>query len=317
MHIKNNSVGTHPSETMGSSASTFSPGVQEFILRLDEAEQAHLAWSYTVLRCAILHTSPGDDVLTDDAHRRCSFGNWFQRNRESFDAIDATSAERLDSQHKQMHDAVRRICKGILDGVAGDPDALSSFETSQARVIAELAFFKTQYMTQSSRLDALTGLPLRYGLEDEFRRSIARSMRKNEKLFVVLLDIDHFKSVNDNYGHAVGDLALQHIARLLAENCRADDQLFRYGGEEFLAFLQTTDCEGAKLAAERLLQSLRDCPMHLPDGQELGLRASAGLTDVSNGERIADVMVRADHALYAAKADGRDTWRLESPQNPD
>lgn len=290
------------------SDATFSDDVQAFVLRLDEAALAHMTWSRRVLRCAVLRTSPGEDVLADDAPCRCHFGGWFRQYRERFDAIDAVAAQRLDEPHWQMHDAARNICKQILEGAAGDAAALDAFERTQAGVIADPALLKTQCLAHSARLDALTGLPLRYGLEDEFKRCRAQAMRGGEEMVVVLLDVDHFKRVNDVHGHAAGDLALQHVASLLLGHCRAGEPLFRFGGEEFLALLQAADREEAQQAAERLLQALRDTPLRLPDGHALSLRVSAGLAEAGTEESMADVVGRADHALYAAKAAGRDTW---------
>ena len=110
-------------------------------------------------------------------------------------------------------------------------------------------------------------------------------------------------------GHATGDLALRHVAILLRGHCRAGEPVFRFGGEEFLALLQAADCEAAQQAVERILQALRDNPLRVPDGHALSLRASAGMAEVGIAEPMADAVVRADQALYAAKAAGRDTWR--------
>lgn len=290
------------------SDATFSDEVQDFVMRLDEAAQSHMAWSRRVLRCAVLRTSPGEDVLADDAHCRCLFGGWFQQCRERFDVIDAVAAQRLDEQHRQMHDAVRNICKRVVEDAAGDAATLDDFERTQAGVIADLALFKTQYLAHSARLDSLTGLPLRYGLEEEFKRCHAQTMRRGEQMVVVMLDVDNFKRVNDVHGHAVGDLALQHVASLLRSHCRAGEPLFRFGGEEFLALLQVANREAAQQSAERLLQGLRDTPLRLPDGHTLSLRVSAGLAEAGSEESMANTVGRADHALYAAKAAGRDTW---------
>lgn len=282
---------------------------QEFIRQLDEAAQAHVAWSQRVLRCAVLRTSPGEDVLAEDAHDRCTFGGWFQQCRERFDALDVEAALHLDEQHRLMHDAVRAICKGTLEGVTVDASVVDDFEQSQTSVLADLTFLKTQFQARSARLDALTGLPLRYGLEEEFDHCLAQTKRRGELTVVVMLDVDHFKRVNDEHGHTAGDLALQHIARLLISRCRSGELLFRYGGEEFLALLQAKDREAARQGAERLLQALRDIPLTLPNGHVLDLRASAGLAVADTGESLADIVSRVDHALYAAKAAGRDTWR--------
>lgn len=278
-------------------------------MKLDEASIAHLEWSHRVLRCVVLHTSPGEDVLDGNAHCLCTFGCWFQQCRENFDSINVVVAQSLEERHRLMHDAIRRLCKGILEGVAVDVAMLSDFEQAQVGMLADLASLKTEYLARSARLDALTGLPLRYGLEEEFNRSRAQAIRRGEQTVVVILDVDHFKRVNDEHGHAAGDLALRHIARLLVSRCRVDEPLFRYGGEEFLALMQAPNREAAQQGAERLLQALRDSPLQLPDGQVLSLRASAGLAFATPDDAIEDIVGRADQALYAAKAAGRDTWR--------
>jgi len=282
---------------------------QDFILKLDKAAMAHLEWSHRVLRCVVLHTSPGEDVLAGDAHCLCTFGGWFHQCREHFDNIDVEVAQSLGERHRLMHDAIRRLCKGVLDGVEVDEAMLSEFEQAQVGMLADLASLKTQYLARSARLDALTGLPLRYGLEEEFNRCRAQARRRGELTVVVMLDADHFKRVNDEHGHAIGDLALQHIARSLQSRCRVDEPLFRYGGEEFLAILQAPSREAAQQGAERLLQALRDTPLQLPDGQVLSLRVSAGLAIATTEETLEDIVGRADQALYVAKAAGRDTWR--------
>ena len=287
----------------------FSNDVQDFITRLDAAEQAHMAWSHRLLRCALLKISPGDDALGDDAHCRCTFGKWFLECQERFNAINPAVTQRLDEQHRNMHDAARNICKDILADVPGRAATIDDFERSQSSMIADLAFLKTQCMAHSARLDFLTGLPLRYSLEEEFQRCRVQTIRRSELLIVLLLDIDHFKHVNDVYGHPNGDLALKHVANLLRSNCRADEPLFRFGGEEFVALLQVPNRSLAQQAAERLLQGLRDAPMHLLDGHLLSLRVSAGLTQAGHDEALADVLERADLALYAAKAAGRDNWQ--------
>jgi diguanylate cyclase (GGDEF)-like protein len=141
------------------------------------------------------------------------------------------------------------------------------------------------------------------------RWGLGAARRHAAELVVVLLDVDHFKQVNDRHGHAVGDLALQHVAALLVAQSRAGEPLLRFGGEEFLALLAASEPGGAEQAVERMLQALRGTPLRLDDGSALGLRASAGLAVVGPDETLDSALARADRALYAAKAAGRDCWR--------
>jgi len=289
--------------------STFSRATRHFVAELDEAAQWHMAWTRMVLRCAVLRTPPGDDVLSRDAHDCCRFARWLERHREYLGRIDAATLRRLDRNHRQMHEAARRICGRILDEDPGEPADLDDFEHAQAGVVAALSLLKNAYLAHSARIDALTGLPLRHGLEEDFERCHAQARRHGESLVVMMLDLDHFKRVNDLHGHAVGDLALRHVAALLRQHCRAGEPVIRFGGEEFIALVQAADCDAAQRAVQRILQALRDNPLSLPDGTSLELRASAGLAEVADGESMTDAIARADRALYAAKSAGRDTWR--------
>ena len=153
-------------------------------------------------------------------------------------------------------------------------------------------------------------MPLRYGLEEEFAhfRSVARQIGK--KLALMMIDVDHFKRVNDTYGHAVGDLALKHTAGILSRQARGDEPIFRFGGEEFLQLIRVDAAAEAEAVADRLLQALRDTPMSLSGGELLHLRVSSGLAVVVEyDEDMGPAIARADRALYAAKAAGRDCWR--------
>lgn len=288
----------------------FAQDSSQFVDELDTAIEAHLGWTRRVLRCAVLRTSPGEDVLAVDADCRCQFGRWFDSHREAFEQLDAVATARVFRQHKCMHDAVRTLCGDLLAGRPCNAGDLDVFEATQTSLVADLARLKTQFLDHSARHDPLTGLLLRYGLEEEFARYRALAQRSEQSLFLILVDVDHFKQVNDEHGHAVGDRALRHVATLLRAEARTGEPLFRVGGEEFLVMLHARDETAAAQAADRLLQALRDSPLHLPGGAALSLRVSAGLAVVGPEETMAAALQRADLAMYAAKQAGRDQWKF-------
>lgn len=292
----------------------FASHTRELVLELDEAAQSHLAWTHLVLRCAALRSEPADGVLADDAHCHCRFGRWWPHHADRFDRLDPVTSRRVEDHHQRMHEVARRLCRRILEGRAADAADLDGFERIQAAFVADLAILKTAILERGARLDALTGLPLRYGLEEEFERCRAQALRHDETMFAVMFDLDHFKRVNDLQGHAAGDLALRHVAALLRGHCRAGEPVFRFGGEEFLALLQAADRRAAETAVARILLSLREGAVRLPNGQPLNLSASAGIAEVGAEESMADAVARADRALFAAKAAGRDTsrWATEA-----
>ena len=157
--------------------------------------------------------------------------------------------------------------------------------------------------------DPLTGLLNRRGLMRAAEREIARARRHRHPLALVLLDLDHFKEINDRFGHAVGDEALREFARRLKRAARASDLLARYGGEEFAILLPETDLAQAERAAERLLAEVRAEPFATSAG-ELVITASAGVAVFPHHGKDWNALFRAaDQALYLAKRGGRNRWR--------
>ncbi len=287
----------------------FVQDTERFVAELDGAIEMHLDWTRRILRCAVLRTSPGEDVLAPDGHGRCSFGRWFVRHRERFDQADPVATLRVLEQHERMHEAVRVLCADMLAERPGKPADLDAFDASQSALVEDLAHLKTEVLARSARHDPLTGLQLRYGLEEEFTRCRALAHRSGQQMVLIMLDVDRFKRINDAHGHSVGDQALRHLAAILRAHARADEPVLRFGGEEFLMILHVADEAAAGHAVDRLLQSLRDAPLHLSDGARLNVRASAGLVVVGLEESVAHAVERADAALYSAKRAGRDRWR--------
>jgi len=120
-----------------------------------------------------------------------------------------------------------------------------------------------------------------------------------------VLDIDHFKSINDRYGHAGGDTALRHFARVVQNAVRSSDRFGRLGGEEFVLLMYDCDPASALVQAQRVCDALRDMPLYL-QGLEVQLTTSGGLASYQPGDSADVILARADVALYRAKEQGRD-----------
>ncbi len=160
-------------------------------------------------------------------------------------------------------------------------------------------------LRERANKDLLTMLPNRPAISAALEQEISRCHRDHRTVGVILLDIDHFKKINDTYGHFAGDAVLRETAARLRGNMRPYDQVGRYGGEEFLVVLPNCDLEAAKNQAERMRQKLQTTAM-LVDGAELFVSASFGVTVSVASERDPNLFVRvADEALYRAKAGGR------------
>jgi diguanylate cyclase (GGDEF)-like protein len=153
--------------------------------------------------------------------------------------------------------------------------------------------------------DSLTGLLNRSALLSVLERDCARASREREWVGVGIADIDHFKSINDRFGHAAGDAVLVEVARRMSASIRKCDALGRYGGEEFLFVLPNSDVDGARIVAERVRESLACRPIEVA-GQAVEVTASFGIASFEPGARDPGAIVEAaDAALYEAKAAGR------------
>lgn len=168
-------------------------------------------------------------------------------------------------------------------------------------------------LLRSGITDVLTGWHNRRYLQTRLREELARSRRDGSPLTLLLIDIDHFKRVNDNHGHLAGDLVLTEVAQRIESRIRASDVAARYGGEEFVLLLPDTDAVAGHSLAERLRAAVGERPVALADGTELDLTISAGLATVTPSRADEDLktlaeslLARADVALYEAKSAGRD-----------
>jgi diguanylate cyclase (GGDEF)-like protein len=171
-----------------------------------------------------------------------------------------------------------------------------------ARLLAELRW--------RSRHDGLTGVLNRRSAEEALLEQLQRSRRSGEPFVVMMLDLDHFKAINDRHGHAAGDLALRHAATQFGAALRKVDRLGRFGGEEFLVLLPGIGIDEAEAVAERLRLQIGATPLDHA-GVPVPMSVSIGLAAWGGGaEDLSRLLVRADQALYRAKQRGRD--RVES-----
>lgn len=163
---------------------------------------------------------------------------------------------------------------------------------------------------EEARVDTLTGLPNRRAFDEKIAELHALFDRGNSPYAVALLDIDYFKTFNDEHGHAIGDKVLAFVADVLRGTQRWTDHVARYGGEEFVILLPRMAGHKAKFVIDRQREKIEHAAMKI-DRQDLSVTISAGVAEVLPGDTIAKVLARADEALYAAKAAGRNQTCLE------
>ncbi|MBT3066405.1 diguanylate cyclase [Rhodoferax sp. U11-2br] len=181
---------------------------------------------------------------------------------------------------------------------------LQAKELALQQQLAEIQSLQAQLRDQARR-DALTGLFNRHHLGDIMARELARCARDGQPLSLLMIDVDHFKQINDDFGHQVGDDVLRETARLLAERTRDSDMLFRYGGEEFLLVLVAADALVAKAVAEELRQRYELSPLALAGSPVMATLSIGVATFADHGSSFESLVQAADQALYRAKRAGR------------
>ena len=234
-------------------------------------------------------------------------------------AVDARSIAMIPLTYRQK-------LLGSINLCSNDPQRFTrSHATDFLAHLGVIASFCVENAVNRARLlrsgftDVLTGWHNRRYLVVRLSEELARARRDGARLVCLMLDIDHFKRVNDNWGHAAGDAVLREIAHRVESQVRASDIAARYGGEEFVVLLPNTDVASAMLLAERIRNAVSATPIELPNEETVTITTSIGISEVQPAPEADDLktvgdslIARADVALYAAKSAGRDRVVVEA-----
>jgi len=171
--------------------------------------------------------------------------------------------------------------------------------------------FNQRELARAASLDYLTGICNRRAIEDLATRSIAAARRHGIPMAMMIVDVDHFKRINDEFGHQAGDVALVETVKRIRDSLRSEDLVGRLGGEEFVAIMPNTDAASALAAAERMRQAFAATPMHLGE-RDLLITVSIGVAVLdAQDQAYSQLLRRADRAMYAAKTAGRNKVMLD------
>lgn len=247
-------------------------------------------------------------------------------NRSAARDMDSQIREQVDGLHSSMQDAadlqgLKHVLENHLEGLLGTMDQHQKQRDEREQEVAarlqglaeRVAHMEQEAMgyrehleeqRQKALIDPLTGLPNRAAWSERLEHEISQWQQHGNTLLLAMLDLDHFKRINDNYGHLAGDKVLKIIAGVLRKRLRGSDFIARFGGEEFVLLMPaTTLASGAKLL-DNLRASVEACPFHFK-GEPVTITVSMGLTAFKPGENSDLVLKRADQALYRAKGAGR------------
>lgn len=264
----------------------------------------HIGWLQRWYQAVLHHGDiPGPDAAD------CPFETWYrQAAMGPFGDCDAFSP--LGQAHDAVHGRAAQITERVL---AGHTVTTSDFESLMASVLAfgsAAQAVEREVWTVLASLDPLTGLANRRAMLNHLVSERDRAIRQRLPLCVALADIDHFKKINDVYGHLRGDGVLRQVAGILSGGVRPYDTVYRYGGEEFLLCLPGTTLEAGAQILERLRQSIATILLDDGSGAAMPVTATFGLAEIRADVSVEDGIEHADRALYDGKRAGRNRVAL-------
>lgn len=277
------------------------------ILELDHAIYLHDQWFRNLLKVLIAHVPAELADLCVDAHLHCSFGKWLAGDAARlFDDRDEYVA--LQKAHEVVHSEARKLLQLSVNGLVIPPAEWDFFERCRETMRLSVLSARDRFAEVASNRDPLTEIQTRRGLLTELRKQQALVERGRQACALAMVDLDHFKKVNDTYGHVAGDVVLVDVVQCVKAHLRPYDRIYRYGGEEFIVCMPDTTVEQAGEIMDRLRLSIARLDFEFADIQ---VTASFGVAALAGSMPVEDAIGPADRAMYEAKAAGRNRVVLQ------
>jgi diguanylate cyclase len=278
-------------------------GNSRFVQGLGKVVDDHIAW-LSQWHQAAFYSGSERTVKANELKVPTSFLQW-QERAHAVMAQQQPLLDRLTQLHDQLHTAAKLVLLRSTDNAALPIEDYEKVLTRFDEFVTAVRRLERAFSEAASGLDPLTGLRTRQGLQEDFNREVNRFKNAGTPFVVAMVDIDHFKNINDTHGHETGDRVLVSTVNALLRHIRTYDDAYRMGGEEFMVLLKGLDVSTAAPVLERLRAAISRLEMKTPNGQPLGVTASFGYTGFKEGATLDQIVAEADQALYKAKREGR------------
>lgn len=285
--------------------------LRKIILQLDQALYNQNQWYESLLRTLVCRLPHDSRDVEKDAHRKCRLGQWYYNNALN-ELRDHPGFIAMETEHERMH---RLAANLLLTEAVGETVSLLDYENFNNSVNSMRLMLQTLKREVEDLLynqDSLARAYSRIGMLTKLRELQDFVKRNVQLCCVVMMDLDHFKSINDVHGHLAGDQVLATSAGYIMAHLRPYDKLFRYGGEEFLISMPYTNLKSGLDVVERLREGIAASSIRYED-KEIRITSSFGLTLLDPDITVEQSVERADKALYAAKSSGRNCTRIWDP----
>ncbi len=288
---------------------------ENIIEDLENALSAHHAWSRQFQATLVCRSKPSANDLSSDGHRKDDFGIWYhQEGNEHLRHHPDFIA--MGRKHRDLHMVARKLARIALKKGRIAPASYYAFQRRVEDFRDQIAAILDDAREMLRYSDPLTGIATRFAILPRLDQERERAARTGEPSAVGMVDLDRFKRINDTWGHNAGDIVLREVARYLLKNIRRYDQVCRYGGEEFLILLPSTDPRKAKRVLDRLRRGLKRRRIEIGTGEPLSVSASFGIAALDPDEPIMASIDHADQAMYQAKMAGRNRVRIWPGDDP-
>lgn len=281
---------------------------QHFLLKLNEALNAVQQSLHTSLKSSN-NIREKMDLLNQQIERQIDTLSAESHNATSLDQLQQLVSDKLmtlSGSLKEKERLERQEREVLLISVQEMNQRLRELEEEAAQFKKRLAEQKFR-----SLQDALTELPNRAAFDERYELELKRWKRYRKPLSIVLADVDHFKHINDNYGHSAGDKTLKVIAKALKQSMREADFIARYGGEEFILLFPETSLEQLEIPLNQIREKIKRIPFKFKEAK-VPITISFGATEIKESDQGREAFDRADEALYEAKRQGRDQVILKA-----
>ena len=285
--------------------------LQTMISNVDQAIYNHDRWYEGLIATLMCHLPYDEHDVHEESFRRCRFGQWLYGEGQRL-LNDHESFPAIESEHRRMHQLAARL---LLAAAGGNTIGVQDYElfTSAVKSLRlEATTLRHELGDLLSHVDPLTGVNGRTSLLTVLRELQALVKRQVMPCSVVMMDLDHFKVINDTYGHQAGDRVLIACAQYVTQHLRPYDKVFRYGGEEFVFSLQNASSETALGIVDHLREGLAKMPVYYNE-MLMGVTASFGIAPLDPNFSVEQSLDHADQAMYTAKSTGRNCARVWKP----
>jgi diguanylate cyclase (GGDEF)-like protein len=264
----------------------------------------HSRWTRRLHRTLLCDAKPEESDLKEDAHHRCLFGQWYYSTHNPR-LTELEDFHQIEELHKQVHDSARELLNFKQTGKCISLESYDRFTDAINVFRAAIQDLQYAIISEVCTIDHLTGVWNRYTMSYKLIQEVERSRRNGSPSAIALLDFDHFKMINDRYGHPVGDQVLKDAVGFITSRLRKYDAMFRYGGEEFLILFPDTSVDDATSIVDRLREDITKRPMASHNGKDIHVTISSGIAALDHQIPHAESIEHADKALLIAKNNGR------------